>query len=414
MASKAVPPRVDSNGKKDRQKINMERRKKHDRTVGKATAKNVTAGFLGQVRVAQLPGVNDDSKTWPHREGYKNINVGPGSRGEFRQLMTCNLGPIPLKFKGDKTSADVKNVENIWQFSKVFAQDIGLNDKPTSDWFAARLKGWADPKGYQRAKKKQVAGVKPVFFFWGREDKLEFLEARKRIFCRVYAMLASQTAAYRTLVELIQKGTNVQILGLEGYDYIQEQRSLNQCLLDPDRGFGPAFVLAGLLTKDLPWVQKFNPAQVEDGRPVAPSNKVLDPIVPTGTKAKKTSSAPPPPVSNDVEKNSSSSSSTTSSSRTKRKKPDLTPASETATSQKIEASGNVRIQFPPPKKRSRRNGRVGVPLFIVMNADKAGKIPSGTKFFLSLPDATEELNRNHNAEKPRAMMIWRCGAPTDD
>ena len=69
MASKGASQRVESNGKKDRQKINMERRKKHDRTVGKATAKNVAAGFLGQVRVAQLPGVNDDSKTWPHREG---------------------------------------------------------------------------------------------------------------------------------------------------------------------------------------------------------------------------------------------------------------------------------------------------------------------------------------------------------
>jgi len=412
MASKAATQRVESNGKKDRQKINMERRKKHDRTVGKATAKNLAAGFLGQVRVAQLPGVNDDSKTWPHREGFKNINVGPGSRGEFRQLMTCNLGPIPLKFKGDKTSADVKNVENIWQFSKVFAQDIGLNEKPTPDWFAARLKGWADPKGYQRAKKKQVAGVKPVFFFWGREDKLEFIEARKRIFCRVYAMLATRTAAYRKLVELIQKGTNVQILGLEGYDYVQEQRSLNQCLLDPERGFGPAFVLAGLLTKDLPWVQKFNPAQVQDGRPVSPSEKVLDPILPTGTKTKRTSTAALP-NGDDVEKKSSSS---TTTSRTKRKKPALTPqernvhASETA-SQKIEASGSVK---PPPRKRSRRNGHKEVPLFIVMNADKAGKIPSGTKFFLSLPDATEELHRNHKEEKPRAMMIWRCGAPADD
>jgi len=414
MASQTVAPKA----KKDRQDSNMERRKKHDHTVKKATSENKAAGRRGQVWVARLPGMEDDSKTWPHRAGSKNINVGSGSRGDFKQLMPPKLGTLPLRFKGDKTSADVKNVENVWQFCKVFAKDIGLDGKPTPEWFATRLKGWADPNGHQWGKKKQPKGTKPVYFLWGHDEKLQYLEARSRIFCRVYATLAVRTLAYRRLVELIEKGTNIQILGLDGYDYVAEKRSLHECLNDPNRNFGHEFILAGLLTGDCPWRKNYSPGAARDGRHVPASAQLLDPIPPPVQKRKTTNAATTASKQTPLQNGGSSSSTTTkrkASSIQERnvqaaidvasKMKKVTAAAATATTI-VEANGKVSLPPPRPRKRARRNGYQEIPVFIVMDADKAGQIPDSTKFFLNLKDATDELHEDKNS---RVMMISQCG-----
>ena len=433
MASKVEKQRLESKGKRDRQGINMERRKKHDQTVKRATAANISAGRMGQVRLAALPSMDDEDKTWPHRDGYKNINVGPGSRGDYKQLMPCNLGPIPLRFKSDKTSADVKNVENIWEFSKVFPKDIGTNEKPIPEWFAARLKGWADPKGHRRAKKKLSDDIKPVFFWWGKDEKLGFLEARARIFCRVYDSMAVRTLAYRKLVELLKAGINVQILGLNAYDYVEEERSLYECIMDPNRAFGHEFVLAGLLTGNRPWRQNYSIETPRDDLPVVSPAKLLDPIPPPTNKRKSSSSSSS--TTTTIKKQPSQpllpngdSGGTGSSSSSSKHKPltphernvlaatamnipgildDIFPRS-TTTTQIVEANGKIdRASLPPLQKRARQHE---VPLFVIMNADQAGQIPDHTKFFLSLEDATDELHRDEAPNgKPRAMMIWRCG-----
>ncbi len=431
MASKVAKQRVESKGKRDRQGINMERRKKHDQTVKRATAANVSAGRMGQVRLAPLPGMDDEDKTWPHRDGYKNINVGPGSRGDYKQLMPCNLGPIPLRFKSDKTSADVKNVENIWEFSKVFPKDIGTDEKPTPPWFEARLKGWANPKGYQRARKKVSDDIKPVFFWWGKDEKLKFLEARARIFCRVYDSMAVRTLAYRKLVEILKAGTNVQILGLNAYDYVEEGRSLYECIMDPNRAFGHEFVLAGLLTGNRPWRQNYSIETSRDNLPVVSPAKLLDPIPPPTNKRKSPSSSSTTKKQPQSSLPNGGSSSSSSSTTTKRKPltprernvlaatamnipgilDDIFPRSTTTTTtttQIVEANGKIdRASLPPLQKRARQHE---VPLFVIMNADQAGQIPDHTKFFLSLEDATDELHHDDTANgKPRAMMIWGCG-----
>ena len=412
MASKTVG----SKGKKDRQDSNIERRKKHDHTVKKATSENLAANRRGQVRVARLPGMEDDSKTWPHRAGFKNINVGSGSRGDFKQLMPTKLGPLPLRFKGDKTTADVKNVQNVWQFAKVYPRDIGLDGNLVPAWFTTRLKGWADPNGHQWSKKKQPKGIKPIFFLWGRDVKLQYLEARSRIFCRVYATLATQTLAYRRLVELIEKGTNIQILGLDGYDYVAEKRSLYECINDPNRNFGHEFILAGLLTGDFPWRKNYSATATRHNKYMPASNQLLPAIPPPVQKkktiiTKKQTGIPNggPPISN------------SSSSSTKRKTPtpeerNVQNAIDVATKMRnsssvtittVEANGKVGSEPPPPRKRARRNDYNEIPVFIVMDADKAGQIPKNTKFFLNLKDATDELH--YEDKNSRVMMILQCG-----
>ena len=80
------------------------------------------------------------------------------------------------------------------------------------------------------------------------------------------------------------------------------------------------------------------------------------------------------------------------------------------TTQIVEANGTVCLLPPPARKRVRHNNPKQVPIFIVMDAAKAGQIPNDTKFFLSLQDAADDLHHSGDEDqKPRAMMIWGCG-----
>ena len=83
----------------------------------------------------------------------------------------------------------------------------------------------------------------------------------------------------------------------------------------------------------------------------------------------------------------------------------MTAAAAAAATTIVEANGKVSLP-PRPRKRARRNGYQAIPVFIVMDADKAGQIPDSTKFFLNLKDATDELHEDKNS---RVMMILQCG-----
>jgi hypothetical protein len=68
------------------------------------------------------------------------------------------------------------NVENAWQFSKVYPEHVGADNEPTPEYFRWRGAGY-DNKWASRYPKGK--GTKPLYSLWSGE-KLDYIAARKK------------------------------------------------------------------------------------------------------------------------------------------------------------------------------------------------------------------------------------------
>jgi hypothetical protein len=158
-----------------------------------------------------------------------------------RALSPFFLGPVDLygKFKA-------KNVENAWQFSKVYKEHVE-DDEITKDYFKWAKAGWEDSHAHRYPMGKGVG--KPLFSLWDG-DRLGYVPARKRIYAPLYARAVLKTASYDRLVHLYREKRTLVLLDFDAYNHWEEKMSLEDVLNCPDKKMGHAFVLAMLLTKD--------------------------------------------------------------------------------------------------------------------------------------------------------------------
>lgn len=138
-----------------------------------------------------------------------------------------------------------KNVENAWQFSKVYARHVGPDGKPTPQYFQWAQHGWMDSRAHRYPMGK---GTKPEYSWWNGQ-RLGYIEARKRIYVPLYARAVKATDAYRKLRELYQAGESLYLWDFDGYDHEKLGMSIIDVLNNPDRPMGHAFVLKRMLEK---------------------------------------------------------------------------------------------------------------------------------------------------------------------
>ena len=152
------------------------------------------------------------------------------------------LGPVEL-YDGYVA----KNVENGWQFSKVYEEDAD-GDKPGSSYWTWAQWGWMQDYAYRYPKGK---GAKPLFAWWGGE-KLDYIEARKKIYCPLYAKAVERTPAFRKLKELHEAGS-VMLFDFDCYDHLALGMNYEDVLNSEDKKMGHAFVLSMLLEDERVW-----------------------------------------------------------------------------------------------------------------------------------------------------------------
>lgn len=140
-----------------------------------------------------------------------------------------------------------RNMENAWQFSKVYAE-FAKDGEPTEEYFKFRNAGWADSKAHRYPVGK---GVKPLYSLWkfadGPFQKLTYIEARKRVYVPLYARAVVETEAYKTLADLYKQKGELWLWDFDGYDHRKLGYTYEQVYNDPVRKAGHAFVLAMLL-----------------------------------------------------------------------------------------------------------------------------------------------------------------------
>ena len=162
--------------------------------------------------------------------------------GVWAGLSPFTLGPCPLY--GGRSSL---NMENAWQFAKVYQQHATPDGDHTGAYWEWAEKGWADRWAHRYPMGK---GAVPLYSLWDGEC-LSYVEARRRIYAPLYAQAVVKSRSFLELSALCSTHHGVVALrDFDGYDHDRLGVSLSQVLHDPKRKMGHAFVIKALLTND--------------------------------------------------------------------------------------------------------------------------------------------------------------------
>lgn len=137
------------------------------------------------------------------------------------------------------------NMENAWQFAKLYAQHATPEGTPTEAYWAWAKAGWADPKAHRYPMGK---GARPLCSWWSGE-RLGYIEARKRIYAPLYARAVVRTEAYAELKHLLEtEERDIYLRDWDGYDHVAKGLTIAEVANNPAKKMGHAFVLWALLT----------------------------------------------------------------------------------------------------------------------------------------------------------------------
>jgi len=152
--------------------------------------------------------------------------------GQFKELSPFILPAPPAR-----------NLENLWQFSKVYPSHLNPNGTINRAWELWREKGWQDTKAHRYPMGK---GAVPLFSYW-QDEHLDYIQARKKIYIPEYAKNVVETESFRLLANL-DDTQNIILLDYDAYDHEKLGMTLIDVVNESKRKMGHAFVLLMILT----------------------------------------------------------------------------------------------------------------------------------------------------------------------
>ena len=178
-----------------------------------------------------------------HQSGVEVIDTTSNANGSWtRDLSPFILGPCDLY--GPHVS---ENMENAWQYSKVYAEDTDSHGEPTGAYWKWAQKGWATLEAHRYPKGR---GRIPEYSLWDGEH-LGYIDARKRIYGPLYIEAVTATNGWQQLLQLYNSKRELYLRDWDGWDMVRHNMAdLTQVLNNPRRKMGHAFVLKMLLEDD--------------------------------------------------------------------------------------------------------------------------------------------------------------------
>lgn len=163
------------------------------------------------------------------------------SRGlaPFNQLSPFFVGR-GMRLYGDFTA---QNVENAWQYCKVYPCHVGSDGMPTDAYFKWAGDGWTSTRAERYPMGK---GAAPLYSYWNGE-KLDYVEARKRIYIPLYAREVIKTTAYDIMARKYRAEEEFILRDFDAYDHLGRGYSAADIINDSARKMGHGFVLKFLL-----------------------------------------------------------------------------------------------------------------------------------------------------------------------
>jgi len=184
--------------------------------------------------------VLNNSETAP--QGALDINVTSRST-------TWSRGLSPFIIEGGKTwTGDfAENVENMWQFCKVYACHADSNGEPTDEYFIWAKRGWKSKVGIRYPMNK---GAIPLYSYWNGK-KYDYLDAKEKLYVKMYFRGVKDTEAYKKLEELykecLKTKTTLVLRDFDAYNHVNLKLSPYEVLKHPTKKFGHGFVLMFML-----------------------------------------------------------------------------------------------------------------------------------------------------------------------
>jgi hypothetical protein len=184
------------------------------------------------------------------KEQDGQVIVNATSRAETiweKSLSPFYLGPVDLY-----SNFSAKNVENAWEFAKIYKCHIDENGNPNQKYWDWAKKGWDSTRAHRYPMGR---GAIPEYSYWNWK-KLSYVEARKKIYGPLYMKAVQGTEGYKRL-EGIRDNEKVLVLrDFDGYNHDNVKMSLTDVLNCNTRKMGHAFFLKILLTNDeaLNWI----------------------------------------------------------------------------------------------------------------------------------------------------------------
>lgn len=172
-------------------------------------------------------------------EGFEVIDVTSRSDSIFRGLSPFILGPVTLC--DGRVS---KNVENAWQFSKVYEGQVDENGDPDILWRIWSNRGFRMERAVRYPKGK---GVEPLYSYYCGE-KLGIVEARKKIYLPLYSKKALESEAFGVLRNKVERGDKIAIKDFDVFRHDILGKTFEELVGDPNKPLGHGFVLYNLIS----------------------------------------------------------------------------------------------------------------------------------------------------------------------
>ncbi len=176
------------------------------------------------------------------------VNTTSTSKEEWsRGLSPFFAGPVEVR--PGLLPVPALNVENAWQYSKVYADQAGPDGLPSGAWAAWAAQGWRSPRATRFPKGR---GARPLYAVH-HNLRLGYVASRIYIYIPLYveglaASPAGRAALLRLRAERRAALAAGEALALYDYDgYARAGRSFADVALDGRKKMGHAFVLAAFL-----------------------------------------------------------------------------------------------------------------------------------------------------------------------
>jgi hypothetical protein len=134
-------------------------------------------------------------------------------------------------------------MENAWQFAKIYPSQVDSSRLPTDEYHVWRKAGFANDRAIRYPMGK---GARPLGLLLGN-DLIGYIEARSRVYFRLYRDCVRETTAFRRLQSMHDAGEPLTLFDFDGYDHDAIGMSLGDVLHEPQRKMGHAFVLKAML-----------------------------------------------------------------------------------------------------------------------------------------------------------------------
>jgi len=172
-------------------------------------------------------------------EGSLFLDCTSKSSNWGRYLSPFNLGPIPL-YDGYVA----KNLENAYQFSKVYPQHSTEDGCPSQSYWKWAQEGW---NNYKPIKYPMGVWNKHLYHWWNNK-KLSSLEAQNQIFLPCYKQAVVKTQAFAKLKSFYLNGQkDIYLIDYEGFNHRFLEKTWDDVVSDPNIPVGQAFALCMIL-----------------------------------------------------------------------------------------------------------------------------------------------------------------------